>query len=187
MSELSCEPIIHNAIADSGTTGNYLPSTATVTHRTTATHPISVEVANGTVIKSTETGLLKNTALPLAARKVHLFPELNKALLSIGLFCDNGCDVLFNDTNVIVIDRKTKKELMRGGRDKISKLFMLDLDDASSSKTQQTNYSHLKPFAENLVYECKTKENLAIYLHQCCLCPPKRTWIAAIKRNFFAT
>ena len=109
MSKLGCEPTIHKAIADSDTTGNYLPSTTTVTQRTTAKHPISVEVINGTVIKSTETGLLKNTALPLSARNAHLFPDLNKALLSIGLFSDNGCDVLFNDTNVIVIDRKTKK------------------------------------------------------------------------------
>ena len=77
MSKLDCEPTINNAIADSGTTGNYLPSTATVTQRKITKHPISVEVANGTVIQSTETGLLKNTALPLTTPKVHLFPELN--------------------------------------------------------------------------------------------------------------
>ena len=59
MSKLSCEPTINTAIADSGTTGNYLPSSAIVTQRKIAKHPISVEVANGTVIKSTETGLLK--------------------------------------------------------------------------------------------------------------------------------
>ena len=145
MSKLSCEPTINTAIADSGTTGNYLSSSAIVTQRKIAKHPISVKVANGTVIKSTNTGLLKNIALPLLARKLHLFPELNKALLSIGLFCDSGCDVLSNDPNVIVIDRKTKKELMRGGRDKISKLFMLDFDDSSSTKNnkQTTLTSHL--------------------------------------------
>ena len=30
----------------------------------------------------------------------------------------------------------------------------------------------------------QTQRNLATFLHQCCLCPPKCPWIAAIKRNF---
>ena len=137
MSNLRCEPAITISIADLGTTGNYLPSTATVTQRKINNYPISVEITNNTVIKSTETGLLKNTALPLPARKVHLFPELNKASLSIDLFCDNGCDVLFNDKSVIVIDRQTKKELMRGGRDKISRLFMLNLKNSKSKQLKK--------------------------------------------------
>ena len=101
------------SIADSGSTGNYLLSSATVNQQKIAKYPISVEVVNGTVIKSTEIGLLKNIDLPTPARKVHLFPKPNKALLSIGLFCNNRYNVLFNDTHVILIDRK-KKELMRG-------------------------------------------------------------------------
>ena len=109
MSNLMSKPNNTLAIADSGLTRNYLPSSATVTQRTITKHPIYVEVASSTVIQSIEIGLLKNTDLPTPAGKIHLFLELYKALLSIGLFCGSGCDVLFNDEHVIVIDRKTKK------------------------------------------------------------------------------
>jgi len=76
---------------------------------------------------------------------------------------------------------------MRGGRNKISKLFMLNLEVTSSDPLPKLVYTHLTPFSVNSVYEYKTRENLAIYLHQCFLCPSKCTWIAAIKQIFFAT
>ena len=108
MSNLMYKPNNTLTIADSGSIGNYLPNSATITQRTIAKHPISVEVVNDTVIKSIEIGLLKSTYLPTPARKIHLSLELKKALLSIGLFYDNGCDVIFNNEHVIVIYRKTK-------------------------------------------------------------------------------
>ena len=69
----------------------------------------------------------------------------------------------------------------------MSKLFMLDINETTSNQVQSPIFTHLTPFKENSIYKCNTKENLAIFLHQCCLCPPERTWIAAIKRNLFAT
>ena len=89
MSNLMSKPNNTLIIADSGLNGYYLPSSATITQRTIVKHLISVEMANGTIIKYTEIGLFKNIDLPAPTRKVPLFPELNKALLSIGLFCDN--------------------------------------------------------------------------------------------------
>ena len=54
-----------------------------------STIPIEVELPVGDIIKSTETGQLPNEDLPLEARKVHPFPNLKHALVSIRLFCDN--------------------------------------------------------------------------------------------------
>ena len=105
MSNLMSKPNNTLAIVDSQLIRNYPPSSATVTQRTIAKHPISIEAANSNVIQSTEIGSLKNTDLPTNARKVYLFPELQRALLFIGLFCDNISDVLFKDEHVIVIDR----------------------------------------------------------------------------------
>ena len=47
---------------------------------------------DGHIIYSSHTDLLPQNTLPIAARQAHIFPDLkNKALLSIGMFCDNGC------------------------------------------------------------------------------------------------
>ena len=76
---------------------------------------------------------------------------------------------------------------MRGGRDKVSKLVMLDLNETTSAQVKSPAFTHLKPFKPILIYKCKTKESFAIFLNQCCLCLPNHTWIAAINRNFSAT
>ena len=61
----------------------------------------------GHIIYYSHTALLTQDTLPIEARHAHILPDLkNKALLSIGMFCDKGCLALFDDKKVHIIDNK---------------------------------------------------------------------------------
>ena len=94
-----------------------------------ATTPIEVKLPAGETIKSTETVQLSNEDLPLETGKVHIFLDLKHALMLIGLFCDNGCLAIFDEKEVRIINKKTNKIIMRGGRDPITYLFMLEINE----------------------------------------------------------
>ena len=56
------------------------------------------------------------------------FPELkNKALLSIGMFCDNGCIAIFDNKKVHIINKKTNKHIMHVTRNNQTSLYMVPL------------------------------------------------------------
>ena len=139
---------------------------------------------NGAIIHSSHTALLQNKDLPLKAREAHIFPGLeNRALLSIGTFCDNGCIAQFDENKVIIIDKQSNKIIMQGGRDPITTLYMIELEQNSEMTEPQIPD---KLFAHN-VYECKSKQDLVVYYHRTCWSPSPSTWIAAIQKGFFAT
>lgn len=139
---------------------------------------------NCAIIHSSHTALLQNKDLPLKAREAHIFPGLeNRALLSIGTFCDNGCIAQFDETKAIITEQQSNKIIMQGGRDQITTLYMIEFEQNSEMTEPQIPD---KLFANN-VYECISKQDLAVYYHQTCWSPSPSTWIAAIQKGFFAT
>ena len=58
--------------------------------------------------------LLSKTDLPTEAQKSHLFPGLNKALISIGTFCDHGCQAVFDDNTLLILNKGNGKIMMKG-------------------------------------------------------------------------
>ena len=74
---------------------------------------------------------------------------------------------------------------MRGGRDPLTKLFMLNTNEKEMTEKEIKPSQILEQFSENSVHECSFKKNLEIFLHQTCFSPPILTWIEAIKQNFF--
>ena len=118
-------------IADSGTTGNFMPSGSKVINIKKSTVLIEVKPPAGKIVKSTETGWLSNKDLPMEARTVHIFPDFKHALVSIGLFCNNGWLAIFDEKEVRIIDKKTRNiiMIMRGVRKPLTKLFMLDINE----------------------------------------------------------
>ena len=114
---------------------------------------------------------------------MHLFLDLKYALVSIGLFCDNGYLALVDKTEVTMIDKNTNKVIMKGGRDPPTKLFMLDITRNEMTEIEIKPSLILEQFSKKTVYKCSSKQNLVIYLHQACFSPPVSTWIAAIKKN----
>jgi hypothetical protein len=60
--------------------------------------------------------------LPLAARQAYLVPDLNSlSLLSIGQFCDAGCDVTLNQTNIRI--HYQQRLVLTGTRTPATKLW----------------------------------------------------------------
>ena len=105
----------------------------------------------------------------------------NKALLSIGMFCDNGCLTIFDDKKVQIINKKTNKHIMHGTRDNKSSLYMVPL-----SPKQNENMTEFKiperHFAGSL-YESKSKSDLCTFLHLALWSPCTSTLISTIKKN----
>ena len=81
---------------------------------------------DGHIIFSSHTALLAQDTLAIEARHAHIFPDLkNKALLSIGMFCNNGCTTTFENKKVNIINKKTNKQIMHGTRKNQTSLYMV--------------------------------------------------------------
>ena len=71
-----CNDSSLEAVADSGTTGQYIIPTTPCTNKQTATQPIPIKMPNGEIIKSSHITLLPQHNLPDKARQAHIFPGL---------------------------------------------------------------------------------------------------------------
>ena len=86
------------AAADSGTSVKKFKPNSPCVKKQTAINPLGIRIPDGHIIYSSHTDLLPQNTLPIAARQAHIFLNLkNKALLSICMFCDNGCLALFDE------------------------------------------------------------------------------------------
>ena len=87
--------------------------------------PPPVGLPNGTTIRLPHQALLKFPQISLAARQAHVFPALqNKALLSIGQFCDDGFRILFDKDRVNVFKGDTS---ILGTRDPTNGLYYISI------------------------------------------------------------
>ena len=129
-----------------------------------ATNPLGIRMPDRYIIYSSHTALLPQDTLPIEARYAHIFPDLkNKALLSIGMFCDNGCIAVFDYEKVHIINKKTNKHVMHRTRDNQTSIYMGPL-----KPEQNKNMTELKipdcHFAGSL-YGSKSKADLCTLLH----------------------
>ena len=132
-----------------------------------------MKLPNGSTIQASHTALLNLPQLPIEARRAHIFPDLNNsALVSIGQFCDNQCEAIFNKRQVKIINQHNEI-VLTGPRDPITGLWTIDLNPT--------------PQSANSVYEQRKQQDIVKYLHQACGSPVPSTWIKAIKAGFFAT
>jgi hypothetical protein len=75
---------------------------------------------------STHEGEVDIPELPVAARTVHIVPDLaSHSLLSIGQLCDAGCKVEFTATNVIVLHNN--RQVLHGTRTPATQLWHINL------------------------------------------------------------
>ena len=116
------------AATDSGTSGHFLKSNSPCVNKITEINPLGIRMPYGHIIFSSHTALLPQDTLPIEARQAHILPDLkNKALLSIGMFCNNRCLVLFDDEKVYILDKRTNKNIMHVTRDNKSSLYIVPL------------------------------------------------------------
>ena len=99
-------PMDDLALADTRTMGHYLTLDSPFNNKQQALHALPIQIPNGEIIASTHTALLPHPDLQLQARKAHLFPGLNKSLLSIGTLCNHCCEATFDDNSVRINNKQ---------------------------------------------------------------------------------
>ena len=107
-----------------------------------------MRLPNGENMQSTHTTLLPFTQMPLVARRAHVLLALqNKALLSIGQFCDSNFTAVFRKGQVKLRNDDTT---ITGQREPSTGLYYIDLPGPPPVDPQV-----LHPFACS-AYEIKT-------------------------------
>ena len=131
-------------------------------------------------IQATHSSELKIAALPIQARKAHVFPQLKTSLISIPQLCDAGYKAIFDENKVDIV--KDNKILLDGHRDKESNLYMIDLDRASKRQKTEKSIAQI-----NNAYTSGPKKTLIEYYHKCICSLTIDTWCKAIDKGFFNT
>ena len=171
-------------MADTGTIGHYLNLDSTCENKKIVVIPLTIRMPNGEIITSNHTELLSKTDLPIEAHKAHIFPCLNKALLSIGNFCDRVCQAAFNDNKVLIINKGNGKIIIKGRRDPLLNLYILNLTQRNNLMTE---FQTPGGCFTGSVYDFKSKGTLVDCHHASCWIPTQYGWVKAITKNFFTS
>ena len=138
------------------------------------------------IIYSSYTALLPQDTPPIEARHAHIFPDLkNKELLSIGMFCNNGCIAIFDNKKVHIINKKTNKHIMHGTRDNRKSLYMVPLKPEQNENMTEVKIPE-RHFSGSL-YKTKSKADICTFLHLALCSQCTSTLLSAIKNNFLST
>ena len=99
---------------------------------------ICVQQPDGTVMQSSHTSLLALPELPLAMRKIHIFPQMhNKALLSLGNFCDNEYEIKLIKQRVCITHYTNPSLSLYGNRDEHTGIWTVDITSQKCIQTKQ--------------------------------------------------
>ena len=124
------------AVADTGTTEHYMTLDSLCDNNKITEILLPIRMPNREIITSTHTAILSKPDLPIEARKAHLFPGLNKELLSIVTFCDHICQSVFDYKEVLIIKKRNGKMMMKGRQDPLSNIYMLNLTQRNNLMTE---------------------------------------------------
>ena len=72
---------------------------------------------------------------------------------------------IFDDAQVVIFNKETKEVLMRDPRNTLTGLYMLDLEQKIKQPKIMTELEIPDTYLANHVYECRSKQNLAINYH----------------------
>ena len=121
------------------------------------------------------------------AYQAYIFPQIEKPLVSMGKFCDDGKIALLTQNKCIILNNITKlnriknliniNTLLEGDRDNETKLWKIDLThtETANSETASSVYHYTK-IADTIDY------------HHCTLLSPvTSTWIKAIQNGNLST
>ena len=86
-------------------------------------------------MEATHTATLDFPTLPQDAKQAHLFPQLQRGLVSIGQLCDHGCTATFTKEDVVIA--QGNKAIMQGQRDESTGLWLLPTAKSDTTILQQ--------------------------------------------------
>ena len=153
--------------------------------------PIAVRQPDGSRLKSSSKGEIPITqSLPKRAQIAHGFPNIKTNLLSIGQFCDSGCEAFFDNKSCTI--KYEGNEILRGTRNHRNGLWYIPLlnyegvNEISTSEGVKENIITSDGYCNNLHRLNKVKDVLD-YLYAALFSPKKSTLLQAIQNNNFAT
>ena len=122
---------------------------------------IAVNLPDGRQVQSTHIAELDFPQLPPDARQVHVFPDFDLSLLSIGQLCDNGMTATYQLDKMQV--SKGDEVILTGPRDPSTGLWTIDLppSDLNASPT----------FRAGLSIQNKTHADIVDYYHKAFFAP----------------
>ena len=168
------------AALDSGCTDDFLKANSPHTNRQVATRPITVTIPSGAGIRSSHTCDIHLTDMP--ARQGHILPDLVHSLLSVGKFCDDGYQVLFDRNKCAIL--RNHKPILQGHRDPVSRLWLMPLAPPSNERHPTLEPSQAYGLSAS---SSSTKSELLQFLHASAFSPVPSTLIHAITKNHFVT
>ena len=134
-------PITH-AVADTGATSvMIMKKTPNMKNVRLATNPLTINLPDGKMVKSTHICDLEIPGLPYVLEG-HIVPDLTVAsLVGIRILCNLGCTVLFTDTACYV--RYQGKVILTGYKDPSTDLWVLPITpDAMKQQKLRTSQGH---------------------------------------------
>lgn len=179
---LSPLSINHTSInADTGTTGHYI-SAGDIHHLSNlqpTSEGISVQMPNGTFIKSTHTGELNIPNLPAGAKFAHVFPDLKTgSLLSIGNLCDYGLKAIYDKDTVKIY--KDDQLLITGTRSPSSKLWMINFNNIPNTEILDL----IPRFSASPAVRLTNQSAIVAFFHAVLGSPSVSTMIKAAEKGF---
>ena len=142
---------------------------------------LKISQPDGTYLQATHRGLLPCANIPREARIAHIFPTLQRPLVSIAQFCDHGFNVTFDAAAVTVL--QGKKPVLTGLRNHTNGLWNIDIGTPPPrTMPQTTDHAQL-----NNVQEMSSIHDVVTYHHQTMWNPVVSTWCAAIDAGNFCT
>ena len=180
---LTSRSLIKQLKISTGTTGNFVLPGAPVDEIQEAENPIEIEMANGSISRSTHTCYLRIPGLPKELREAHIVPGLShSSLTSIKTLCRGGCVVIFKDKICEVWYRGTLaltgKDVGPGG------LWIMPIDERASLDEEEIKQEQNPPsIAAATVYTLPHKQQKVKCMHQTFFAMPPTTLEKAISNN----
>ena len=118
--------IKQDAIVDAGSTGHFFLPGTPVKNVQPASKYISVNLIDGSKLRSTHTCNIDIAGIPEKANREHIVPGLAHAsIISISVLCNAGCKVQYNENICSVY--YNRKLVYKVGREPQTRLWILPL------------------------------------------------------------
>ena len=177
----------NNAITDSGCTNHYICVDTPHNNIQRCSDGIIVQQPDGRTMRATNAcNIAVDHLQPAVTRDTFFLGIKNKALLSLGQLCNNGCEIHMTPTNIyIYIYNNTDATLsLKGNRDASTKMWTINSDNQPNQT--QTRVQNTRLQANNF-YEYNKKKDIFTYLHKAAYSPVKSTLIKAINAGLFTS
>ena len=186
---------------DSGASGHFCGKQTGVRNRRKKKTGIKVQVADGKTMAQVKEGSPPFNKLLQDAADVQIFPNMPNALMSAGKIVKKGHKIILDDPIATIVNKATNEVVMEGIFDDHTSTWNIhpdgpvdyefkkeqEVDSLGLGVQQQQQQGGYIIHLANNVHRSTTKKEIVEYYHAVAGWPVKKTWIAAIQRNAYAS